>query len=75
MTDIITSKDCRNCKFHEAAIGPDGSLQTQCRHEIPKMMAQFIPQGAGQVGVLAQRVPWPVMEKGDWCGSYAAQLN
>jgi hypothetical protein len=68
-------KSCQNCKFHATVTGADRTIQTQCRKEIPKMMAQFIPQGAGQVGVIAQRVPWPVMEKDDWCGLYEPQLN
>lgn len=68
-------KTCQNCKYHATVTGPDRALQTQCRKELPKMITQFIPQGGGQVGILAQKAPWPVMEQDDWCGSHELQLN
>ena len=70
-----SSKDCANCKHHQTVVAADKTFQTQCRKELPKSIAQMLPQGPGQIGVFSQRLPWPVMEKGDWCGEYEPQLN
>lgn len=70
-----SSKACEKCEFHATALTPEKTMQMQCRHNLPEVIATFVPQGPGQMGVMAHRKPWPIMEEGDWCGKYKPQLQ
>lgn len=64
----MTTCACGNCQFFDdrskAAMRPEDKESGLCRFNPP------MPQGAGNGPGL-----WPVVEKKDWCGHFAATVE